>query len=102
MRPLVGTVLVQGDCSFLDPREAWTPFSYTSVESLIASAWYPKTAYATLNLDSTQQAQDTYVLGYLCTWNGTAWKCGCRDLACTQRYCGARQSFSDGGADTAV
>jgi hypothetical protein len=25
---------------------------------------------------------------------------GCRDSACTQRYCYARHSFSDGGADT--
>jgi hypothetical protein len=24
------------------------------------------------------------LLAYLCTWNGSAWKCGCRDRACTQ------------------
>jgi hypothetical protein len=28
--------------------------------------------------------------------------CGCRDVACTQRYCYTRQSFSDGGADISV
>ena len=59
---------------------------YTSTESLIAGAWYPKTASATMNLDSTQQATDTYILGYLCTWQTSQWKCGCRGSACTQSY----------------
>jgi hypothetical protein len=64
----------------------WTPFSYTSVESLIAGAWYPKTATATLFLTSTELSQNSYVLGYMCSWTGSAWKCGCRDSACTQSY----------------
>ena len=64
----------------------WTEFLLTSTEPLISSNWYPKTATINLSLDSTQQAQDTYALGYLCSWNGTQWKCGCRDAACTQSY----------------
>jgi hypothetical protein len=64
----------------------WTPFSHSSAESLIAGAWYPKTATATLSLTSTELSQDSYVLSYMCNWTGSGWKCGCRDSACTQSY----------------
>jgi hypothetical protein len=64
----------------------WTPVTFTSAEPLVANSWYPKTAHTTLSIDSTQQTQDTYTLGYLCSWTGSAWKCGCRDAACTQSY----------------
>ena len=57
----------------------------TSTESLISNAWYPKTAQTTLTgLDLTNTMH--YALGYICTWNGSQWKCGCRDAACTQSY----------------
>jgi hypothetical protein len=62
----------------------WMPFTLTSTESLISGVWYPKTA--TISLTSTELAQDSYVLGYICSWTGSQWKCGCRDSACTQRY----------------
>lgn len=64
----------------------WTPVSYTSPESLIANAWYPKSANATIQMTATELANPSYVLGYLCTWTGSSWKCGCRDNACTQSY----------------
>jgi hypothetical protein len=65
---------------------SWSPIGYTSTESLIASAWYPKNANTTISLTSTELANPSYVLGYLCTWTGSMWKCGCRDSACTQSY----------------
>jgi hypothetical protein len=65
---------------------SWTPISYTSAESLIAGAWYPKTATATISLTSTELANPSYSLAYICSWVGSAWKCGCRDQACTQSY----------------
>jgi hypothetical protein len=64
----------------------WTPVTLNSTEPLISSNWYPKTATTNLSLDSTQQTQDTYALGYTRSWNGSMWKCGCRDSACTQSY----------------
>jgi hypothetical protein len=27
-----------------------------------------------------------YFVGYTCHWTGSAWKCGCRDAACTQSF----------------
>jgi DUF5010 C-terminal domain len=65
---------------------AWSPVSYTSSESLIAGAWYPKSATATISLTSTELANPSYNLAYICSWTGSAWKCGCRDSACTQSY----------------
>jgi hypothetical protein len=65
---------------------AWTPMTLTSTKQLVSNAWYPKTATVNLSLNSTQQAQDTYTLGYICSSMGGTWKCGCRDAACTQSY----------------
>jgi hypothetical protein len=57
----------------------WTPFSYTSTESLVAGAWYPKSATATLSLTSTELANPSYVLSYMCSWVGSGWG-GTRDV----------------------
>jgi len=65
---------------------AWNPIPYTSTESLIAGAWYPKSATATVSLTQTELANPSYHLAYICSWTGTNWKCGCRDSACTQSY----------------
>jgi hypothetical protein len=65
---------------------AWTPLSYTSTESLIAGAWYPKSATTNISMTSTELAQPSYNLAYICSWTGSVWKCGCRDSACTQSY----------------
>jgi Carbohydrate binding module (family 6) len=64
----------------------WQAVNYTSTESLISNAWYPKSATATISMTSTELANPSYVPGYLCTWTGSSWKCGCRDSACTQSY----------------
>jgi hypothetical protein len=46
---------------------SWAPINYTSTESVIAGAWYPKTANTTVSMTSTELANTSYVLGYLCT-----------------------------------
>jgi hypothetical protein len=79
---------------------SWTPLSYTSSESLIANAWYPKTATTNIPLTQTDLQNPNYNLAYICSWTGTAWKCRCRDSACTQSYCCALRSLSEGGADS--
>jgi hypothetical protein len=63
----------------------WMPMTLTSTESLIANAWYPKAATASLSGLDLQNTTH-YALGYLCTWQSSQWKCGCRDSACTQSY----------------
>jgi hypothetical protein len=50
---------------------AWTPVSYTSIESLIANAWYPKTANTTISLTSTELPNASYSLAYICSWVGS-------------------------------
>jgi parallel beta-helix repeat protein len=65
---------------------AWSPVPYTSTEQLIANAWYPKSATTNISLTSTELANPSYALAYICSWIGSGWKCGCRDSACTQSY----------------
>jgi hypothetical protein len=63
----------------------WSPISFTSAETLIANARYPKTAtvmFIGMDLSSTTY----YGLGYIFPWTGSQWKCGCRDSACTQSH----------------
>jgi hypothetical protein len=43
----------------------WTQEPYTSTESLVASAWHPKTANAIIAMTSTELANPIYILGYL-------------------------------------
>src|SRR5215211_6025695 len=54
---------------------AWTPVPYTSTESLIANAWYPKSATTNISLTSTELQNPSYALAYLCSWTGSGWKC---------------------------
>ncbi|SRR6266511_4614941 len=64
----------------------WTPVTYTSTETLVSNAWYSKSANTILPMTATELQNTSYVLGYLCSWTGGAWKCGCRDSACAQSY----------------
>src|SRR6266508_6295541 len=45
----------------------WRSISYTSTGPLISNAWYPKTANTTIAMTSTEFANPSYVLGYICT-----------------------------------
>jgi hypothetical protein len=46
-----------------------------------------KAATASASLSGLDLTSTThYALGYICTWTGSAWKCGCRDTACVQSY----------------
>ena len=61
---------------------SWTPFDMFG-SNLISGAWYQTSAQGVTTID---QSTPTYAVAYTCTWNGSAWKCGCRDSACTQSY----------------
>jgi hypothetical protein len=49
----------------------WTPYTLTSTEALVSNAWYPKTASTNISMTQTELSQNSYVLGYICTWTGT-------------------------------
>jgi hypothetical protein len=65
---------------------SWSPITFTSTEQLISNAWYPKSASTNIAMTSTELANPSYVLGYVCSWTGSQWKCGCRDQSCPQSY----------------
>ena len=64
---------------------AWQQVSY-SCSNLVSSAWCVGNANATINLTTTELSNVNYILGYVCTWSGTQWQCGCRDNTCSTNY----------------
>ena len=64
---------------------AWQQVSY-SCSNLVSSAWCVGNANATINLTTTELSNVNYILGYVCTWSGTQWQCGCRDSSCSVNY----------------
>lgn len=63
---------------------AWEPFTFSNAKT--DSDWIIGTANASINLSETERLNTNYVVTYVCTWTGTAWKCGCRDKACTSSH----------------
>jgi hypothetical protein len=49
-------------------------------------AWFPRSATGFIPTSDQDLQETTQVVGYICTWTGSQWKCGCRDNACTQPY----------------
>lgn len=62
----------------------WQPMTLTATAALISNSWYPSSASAVLEVSNLSQW--TYVVGYVCTWSGTQWKCGCADTTCATNY----------------
>jgi hypothetical protein len=46
----------------------------------VSNAWCPNTAQGAL------PANASYYIAYSCNSTGSAWKCGCRDQACTESF----------------
>lgn len=59
---------------------AWEPYTLTGTGPLIRDLWYTGSATGTIVPASST---GTYVVGYVCQYIGTSWKCGCRDTVCT-------------------
>lgn len=51
----------------------------------VTSIWYEGSADVYIP-PSFPSGETQYVVGYICTRVNNAWKCGCRDSACTQPY----------------
>lgn len=52
-----------------------------------AGQWCKNSGQTTIDLNP----QTTWVIGYICQWDGSRWYCGCRDNACTQSFWQAQQ-----------
>ncbi len=60
----------------------WKRFTLTGTE-LLADAWITGPARTTLSLTQAEAENEMYVVGYVCTWTGSQWKCGCRNASCS-------------------
>jgi hypothetical protein len=67
---------------YLYQNNAWAPLNLTSSSALQSNSWYIAQASVSLPASSISATTYTYVVGYVCSWNGSAWKCGCTDVAC--------------------
>ena len=57
----------------------WYQTTYTCTGGqIVQNSWCPNSAQGVL------QNNSTWYVAYTCTWTGSAWKCGCRDQACSQ------------------
>ena len=70
---------------------SWKAINLTGSNKV--SNWYVGTATRRVTRTNSEMKDDNYVIGYVCSWTGSAWKCGCRDSACTQNLW-QLQSFS--------
>ena len=62
----------------------WVPFKYSGPNPAAAgSPWYIANAGAAITSNLQTMQQGGFFIGYICTWTGNQWKCGCRDSACT-------------------
>jgi parallel beta-helix repeat protein len=82
--PNTASVLYVYKTAYTAPSGAqgWTPVDLFGSQ-LISGSWYKTQAQGVAQIDT---ATPNYYVAYTCTWTGSAWKCGCRDSACTQSY----------------
>jgi hypothetical protein len=60
---------------------SWRPFTTTGTPLQGSTVWLSgRGTYTAASAPTT----DHYWVGYTCQWIHSAWKCGCRDAACTQ------------------
>ena len=59
----------------------WQQFTL-SCSNLVSNTWC--VGKGTVTVPTPQNP--TNVIGYTCQWVNSAWKCGCRDATCTDRY----------------
>ena len=81
----------------------WQQINLTG-SNLQGGAWYVGNAQGTVQKTAAQFAENNFVVAYICTWTGTAWKCGCQNAACAtpswqmQYFAVAGAGSSSGGS----
>lgn len=63
-------------------NNGWQPISFTGNNQ--QGGWLVGEGTATLQKTQAELSQNNFVVAYICLWDGSVWKCGCRDKACTQ------------------
>jgi hypothetical protein len=63
---------------------SWQSITLTGAVVSGSTAW--DTARSTASLAGVSASSWTYVVGYVCSWSGAVWQCGCATTACTTNY----------------
>ncbi len=65
---------------------AWQPVSLAAGSKGSSGSWRIGRASAVITTTAAELSSGFYVIAHICSWTGTAWKCGCRDSACATPY----------------
>ena len=61
----------------------WEEFEYFPLGQKVQQ-WNLGSAEVIFNVNPDELEKLTHVVAYICEWDGSAWKCGCGDVACAQ------------------
>ena len=67
------------ELGYVYSNNQWSPVSFTASGSK-AGQWIVGSAAGVVPRAGI--GTPTYFVSYICSWNGSAWKCGCRDSTC--------------------
>lgn len=67
---------------YLWENNTWVPVEFSGDKKISGSPWYVGSASSFIALSEEALANTTYVVSYVCQWDGEGWKCGCADTAC--------------------
>jgi len=69
---------------FVAQNGAWQKVDFSGAPAANNDGWFQGSALS--NIPSPTAGGTNFVIAFVCQYQGSAWKCGCRDSACTQNY----------------
>ncbi|MBI2023520.1 cellulase family glycosylhydrolase [Candidatus Giovannonibacteria bacterium] len=64
---------------------SWSPFTF-SCSNPVSNSWCVGSASYIKQMNSTELSGVNFYVAYICNWDGSSWKCGCRDSTCSINY----------------
>lgn len=61
---------------------SWAPFTLSGIDK--AGAWYQGKAVGSLTMGA--HSGNAFFVTYMCTWDGSRWRCGCSDVDCFHSF----------------
>jgi hypothetical protein len=69
---------------FVSENGQWQKIDFSGTPDTNNAGWFKGSALS--NLPAAPALGQNYVIAFVCQYQGGAWKCGCKDSACTQNY----------------
>ena len=69
---------------FVARNGTWEAVNFSGLPATNNVGWFQ--GYSTATIPSPAVSGSSFVIAFICQYQGSNWKCGCRDSACTQNY----------------